>query len=308
MSASEAGQTPLAGRGRLKGAIGGAALVLAVAAALSSLGILVHRREFDRLPSFWTQSRANSADFVAAVLLLAATTLAATSVVVAAVGRRGSGVGVARIAARVVGSALGLAVGAVTGLNTAQPEVSLGGSAGTVASAAVIVGLVACFPQLRQGVSAGSVTRMAVAGCLIAAAASAVVVIRHPVPPREMIDWWAAHDNPPLGWYEALGQLGLAVDADPRDTDTVVEACRVVRREFEGLTGPPRAPSYVADDVTRLAADLSRVADRCESKAATITRDELVRLIEAATDTPSAHAIDKALRMCSGRSGFASSC
>jgi hypothetical protein len=140
---------------------------------------------------------------------------------------------------------------------------------------------------------------MALTGLVVALAlggtAFAVPYVRHQVPPRDLIEWWAAHDNPPIGFYAPISELGTALDATPRHVEDVVGACRSLRRAFEKFGGSPSAPSSIRSAVATVSADLVVVAEQCESEAETITVERAEALIDAATSSDAARRIDAAL-------------
>lgn len=167
----------------------------------------------------------------------------------------------------------------------------------SIASALLLVGVVGALVKRSSWQPARS--SMALTGLLVAlvmgGTAVAVPYVRHQVPPRDLIDWWAAHDNPPIGFYPPISELRAALDATPQRVEDVVGACRSLRQAFEKFGGPPSAPLSIRSAVATVSADLVVVAERCESEAETITVERAEALIDAATSSDAARRIDAAL-------------
>lgn len=276
--------------GRASGVVVGLAVGAAAATVVAVVGIAIQSQAY---MSPWTQDRINSARNIAVIVGEAAAALCLLVLVLwfVTAGRpdghpRRRRVALTASATTIVAALLIAPVGDV--YESYWLAVVGAGLLGLV-----IAGLLrnsAWRPAWLPMVISTTLIALVIGGTAVAAP-----YVRHQIPPRELIDWWAAHDNPPIGFVEPLSKLSTALEADPRDRDEVVAACRGARRAFADLTGEPIAPPTVRADVETIAHDLVEAAYRCETEAGTITKDTMIDLVNRATSTAAARRYDTAL-------------
>lgn len=272
------------------GILVGLALGSAAATVVAAVGIALQSRAYR---SLWTEERIDSARDMAAVVGVVAVGLGLLVFVAwfATAQRAPEQPRRWRIALPIV---LALLVAAAFAASVVDAYTSYWLS---VVSALLVAGIVGVLLK-RPGWNPARVPMAwsgLVAALAIGGTALAIPYVRHQVPSRELIDWWAAHDNPPIAFYAPLSELSTALDATPRKADEVVAACRSLQQAFEEFGGPPAAPEAIRSDVATVSADLVAVGEQCEAEAETITVEQAEALVTAATSSDAARRIDAAL-------------
>ncbi len=289
MTAVEAGGgTAGRGAGAITGILVGMVVGGALALALSAIGLGIHEAQPE---SSWMNDRIWATQEGAYFLALGLCALALVLVVVwcASVRRitlpRRLGIGVVASATAVTAFVLAVATEEPT-----WPSWPLAVSGSVFAAVAAALARLARWRLVRLPVTLTAA---------MVAATSAVIVVALPfriyVPPYDLVEWWARHDNPPLAWWKPLSEVGSALERTPRDADAVRDACRRLEDAFWAFGGPPLAPSPVRPAVTEFAADLADVAERCQTEAATITTESMEAHLDAAVSSPAAGRVDAAL-------------
>lgn len=269
----------------------GAAIGAAVALAISATSLARYRAGE---PTLWQQARYESSQDVAIVIAILGGALVLS--VTAWWLRRSAGQtsGWRRAltgAVALLTTALALALFGL-GTSTVDPVTVM------VAVAAALLGLV---PAILARSAAWQPTGRAIAlaavafATILGASAWAIPYARHQVPSKAVIDWWAAHRNPPLGLLTPVGELEKALERQPREADAVATACAGLADASAALAGPPSAPESLRDNVTRLSADLVEVAHQCEANAGTLAVEDLRDDLARATTSLAAQRIDDVL-------------